>query len=175
MRNIVLIGFMGTGKTSTGKLLASRLGYAFIDTDSRIEAINKISISEMFAVHGEKYFREKEAELIKKVSRCHHAVISTGGGVILNPANMVALQKNGIVISLQASVDAILERTSRRNVRPLLEQKDRREIVTMLLNQRLERYRQAKFVIDTTDLSPMQVTDEIIDFIRRDVGSTCVR
>lgn len=170
MRNIVLIGFMGTGKTSTGKLLASRLGYSFIDTDSRIEAINKISISAMFAMHGEKYFREKEVELIRKVSRCHHAVISTGGGVILNPANMVALRKNGIIISLQASVDAILERTSRRNARPLLAQEDRRETITTLLKQRLERYEQANFVIDTTDLSPMQVTDEIISFIRRDVN-----
>lgn len=168
MRNVVLIGFMGTGKTSTGKLLANRLGYFFIDTDNKIEIDNKISINDMFAQYGEKYFRDKEAEAIHKVAECHNAVISTGGGVVLNEDNMVALRRNGIIITLKASVDVILERTGRRkNTRPLLKEEDRRQIIVDLLETRDSLYQRADLIIDTSELSPLQVTDEIIKFIRK--------
>ena len=168
MRNVVLIGFMGTGKTSTGKLLASRLGYFFIDTDNKIEIDNKISINYMFAQYGEKFFRDKEAETIRKVAEYHSAVISTGGGVVLNEDNMIALRQNGIVITLTASVDVILERTGRRkNTRPLLKEEDRRQIIVDLLENRHELYQRADLILDTSELSPLQVTDEIIKFIRK--------
>lgn len=168
MRNVVLIGFMGTGKTSTGKLLANRLGYFFIDTDNKIEIDNKISINDMFAQYGEKYFRDKETETICKVAEYHNAVISTGGGVVLNEDNMIALRKKGIVITLTASVNVILERTGRRkNTRPLLEEEDRRQIIVDLLETRQALYQRADLILDTSELSPLQVTDEIIKFIRK--------
>lgn len=168
MRNVVLIGFMGTGKTSTGKLLANRLGYFFIDTDNKIEIDNKISINDMFAQYGEKYFRNKEAETIHKVAEYHNAVISTGGGVVLNEDNMIALRQNGIIITLKASIDVILERTGRRkNTRPLLKEEDRRQIIVDLLETRDALYQRADLIIDTSELSPLQVTDEIIKFIRK--------
>ncbi|MBP2631111.1 MAG: Shikimate kinase [Firmicutes bacterium] len=167
MRNIVLIGFMGTGKTSTGKLLANRLGYFFIDTDNKIEIDNKISINDMFAQYGEKYFRNKEAETIHKVAEYHNAVISTGGGVVLNEDNMIALRQNGIIITLKASIDVILERTGRRkNTRPLLKE-DGRQIIVDLLETRDALYQRADLIINTSELSPLQVTDEIIKFIRK--------
>lgn len=170
MKNIALIGFMGTGKTSSGKLLANRIGYSFIDTDYKIELDNNMTIAEMFALHGEAYFRRREADTVRKVASHRHTVISTGGGVVLNPENMDALRMSGFVISLKASVDAILERTSRRNVRPLLEREDRRETVLRLLENRDHLYEQADFTVDTTALSPMQVVDEIVKFIRKENG-----
>lgn len=167
MKNVILIGFMGTGKTSTGRLLANRIGYSFIDTDNKIEAVNKMSIPEMFRKYGEKYFRERETEIIKTIAKYHHAVISTGGGVVLNPHNMNLLSQNGVVVSLTASIDSILERTSRRNSRPLLETVDRRKVIEELLKSRIEFYRKADCVIDTSNISPLQVTDKIIDFMRK--------
>lgn len=167
MKNVILIGFMGTGKTSTGRLLANRIGYSFIDTDNKIEAVNKMSIPEMFRKYGEKYFRERETEIIKNIAKYHHAVISTGGGVVLNPHNMNLLSQNGVVVSLTASIDSILERTSRRNSRPLLETVDRRKVIEELLKSRIEFYRKADCVIDTSNISPLQVTDKIIDFMRK--------
>ncbi len=167
MKNVILIGFMGTGKTSTGRLLANRVGYSFIDTDNKIEAVNKMSIPEMFQKYGEKYFRERETEVIETIAKYHYAVISTGGGVVLNPHNMNLLSQNGVVVSLTASIDSILERTSRRNSRPLLETVDRRKVIEELLKARIEFYRKADCVIDTSNISPLQVTDKIIDFMRK--------
>lgn len=172
MKNIVLIGFMGTGKTSTGRLLANRLGYSFVDTDYKIEKDCKQTIKEMFEAHGESYFREKEAAVVQKISRQRQVVVSTGGGTILNPANMQALRKNGIIISLTASVDVILERTGRRNTRPLLEHKDaeaRREIITALRAEREVLYKRADLIINTSDLTPLQVVEKIMRFVKKDV------
>lgn len=168
MKNIVLIGFMGTGKTSAGKLLASRLGYTFIDTDQCIEKENKMTINDMFLNYGESYFREKESELAEKVAQMHHVVISTGGGIILNADNMKYFQQTGTIIALTADVDVILERTSRRNERPLLERENRRQIIMDLLNTRKNLYNKGQFVVDTSHLSPLQVTDEILKYLRKD-------
>ncbi|WP_110953004.1 shikimate kinase [Anaerosinus massiliensis] len=168
MKNIVLIGFMGTGKTSAGKLLANKLGYSFIDTDSKIEAENQMSIADMFVQHGEIYFRNKEVELIRRVSKFSSAVISTGGGVVLKKENLMALKENSIIITLTADVDVILERTSRRkNTRPLLNQNDKRKKIIDLLNDRAHLYKQSECMIDTSLLSPLQVVDEIIRFLKR--------
>ena len=92
MKNIVLIGFMGTGKTSTGKLLANKLGYAFIDMDSKIEAEEKMTIKDIVARYGEKYFRKKEAMLVQQIAEKKNVVVSTGGGTVMNPENMIILQ-----------------------------------------------------------------------------------
>lgn len=168
MKNIVLIGFMGTGKTSTGKLLASRMGYSFIDTDYKIEQVNKMTIKEMFARYGENYFRQKEHEIIKKIADYRQVVISTGGGVVLNAENMKALRTTSRIISLQASVDVIFERTSRRNNRPLLEQKNPKAIIAKLLEERLPLYQQADLQLDTSEFSPMQIVEKIMDWLKRE-------
>lgn len=167
MKNIILIGFMGTGKTSTGRLLASRLGYSFIDTDYKIEQLAKLTISEMFVQYGEGYFREREAEMIRRVSRYRQAVISTGGGVVLNQENMKYLRNSGVVIALQASVNTILERTSRRQSRPLLENEDRSQAVFGLMESRRALYQKADLCIDTSDLTPRQVVEKIIDWLKK--------
>lgn len=172
MRNIVLIGFMGTGKTSTGRLLANRLGYAFVDTDYKIEKDNKMTIKDMFANFGETYFRQKEATVVQKISRQKQLVIATGGGTVLNPANSKVLRANSIVVSLTASVEVILERTGRKNTRPILERctaGERRELIEKLQLERSSLYKQADLIIDTGDLTPLQVVEKILAFVRKDV------
>ena len=167
MKNIVLIGFMGTGKTSVGRLLAGRLGRSFVDIDRKIELDAGMTISEIFTMHGEDYFRRKEQEVIAKVSRYRNAVIATGGGVVLSAENMNRLRANGIVVSLSASVGTILERTGRRNTRPLLQRPDREEVVAKLLAQRAELYQNADLCIDTDTSAPHQTVGKIIAFLRQ--------
>lgn len=164
MRNVILIGFMGTGKTSTGKMLAQRLGCAFIDMDVKIEEEAGMSIPEIFAKFGEEHFRKLEHELALKLSARRNAVISTGGGTVKNPANVEALKKSGVMVCLKANVDTVLERTQNRGTRPVLDKEDkgdRRQAVEKLLAERAELYKQADFAVDTSELSPLQVVEII--------------
>lgn len=167
MKNVVLIGFMGTGKTSAGKLLAARLGSPFIDTDMKIEQENHLTIPEIFAAHGEAYFRDLETAAVKMAAQGSNLVISTGGGVVLRGENMAALRRNGWIITLTASVDCIVARTSRDNERPLLLAEDRQKMVETLLAQRASLYADADFIIDTGTLTPLQVVEEILKFLKR--------
>ena len=164
MRNVVLIGFMGTGKSSTGKMLAQRLGCAFIDMDVKIEEAAGMTIPEIFAKFGEDHFRQLEHELALKLSSRRNAVISTGGGTVKNPANVEALKQSGVMVCLKANVDTVLERTQNRGTRPVLDKEDkgdRRQAVEKLLQEREALYEQADFTVDTSDLSPLQVVEII--------------
>ncbi len=168
MKNIVLIGFMGTGKTTVGRLLASRLGRPFFDSDKKIEYEYNMNIREIFEIYGEIYFRQKERMIINRLSRYSNAVIATGGGVVLSPENMTNLKRNGVIITLTASVETILERTSRRNTRPLLDDlKQREKIVNELLKERAELYHNADYSIDTSNKSLQQVSNELMFFLRQ--------
>lgn len=171
MKNIVLIGFMGTGKTSTGKALAQRLGKAFIDLDSRIEEEYGESIPQMFAAKGEAYFRACEKAMVEQVSSRANAVISTGGGTVKDPGNTAALKKRGVMICLTAAPEAILERTGRQGRRPLLDaagqdRRSRLKEIERLLAEREAMYRQADFAVDTSDASPMQIAERIVRVLR---------
>lgn len=169
MKNIVLIGFMGTGKTSTGKILATKLGCAFMDLDQKIEAEHQMSIPEMFRQHGENFFRQCERQMVEKVSARRNTVISTGGGTVKDPENTKLLKSQGIMVCLTASVEAILERTGKRGKRPVLDGKDegdRRKAIEDLLEERRSVYAQADCTVDTTDKSPLQVVDDIIRQLR---------
>ncbi|WP_033169743.1 shikimate kinase [Selenomonas sp. ND2010] len=169
MKNVILIGFMGTGKTSTGKMLASKLGCAFMDMDQKIEEEAGMRIPEIFAQQGEDYFRQLERGLVERLSARRNAVISTGGGTVKNPANVASFKKSGIIICLSASVDAVLERTMRHGTRPVLDradQGDRRKAVEMLMEERKDLYKQADFTIDTSELSPLQVVETIVRYLK---------
>ncbi|MDD4601015.1 MAG: shikimate kinase [Negativicutes bacterium] len=166
MRNVVLIGFMGTGKSRVGRLLASRLKRPYIDTDKKIEKGCGIPIPEIFQKYGESFFRTKEAAVIARVSRYTHSVISTGGGVVLSPENMSRLRSNSVLITLTASPQTILERTGRRNNRPLINHPDREQLIKKMLSERELLYGASDLTIDTTNYTPHQVVDIIVTFLR---------
>lgn len=167
MKNVVLIGFMGTGKTSTGRLLAHRLRRVFIDIDKKIELEQGTTIREIFKTHGEAYFRACEMATIAKVSKYNNAVIATGGGAVLAADNIKRLRSNGVIISLSASVEVIVERTARRRaLLPLLDCANPHGAVVELLNVRHTLYQGADLHIDTSNKAPQQVVDEIVQFLR---------
>lgn len=167
MKNVVLIGFMGTGKTSVGKLLAYRLGKSFIDIDKRIEKEMGISIPEIFAKYGEGFFRAKEHEVVTRIAQYKNAVIATGGGVVLNPSNIECLRQKGVIFCLTADPDVILERTGRRPTRPLLQCENPRQVIVDLLEKRQPFYDQADYQVDSSVLTPYQVTEEIIACLQK--------
>jgi shikimate kinase len=169
MKNIVLVGFMGTGKTSTGRLLARRLSRPFIDTDRKIEFETGLMISELFKVYGEQYFRQKEQQVVARVAKYSNAVIATGGGTVLNAENVSKLKQNGLIFTLVAPVEAILERTSRRTeTRPLLVGAEAQARIMALLSERENIYHAiADHILDTGNMTPQQVADKIITYLRQ--------
>ncbi|HBR16389.1 MAG: hypothetical protein A3G39_06425 [Deltaproteobacteria bacterium RIFCSPLOWO2_12_FULL_43_16] len=161
MKNIILTGFMGTGKSSVGRRLARELNLKFIDTDDLIEKEAGIPIAQIFSQFGEAYFRRLESKVVNKISSDTDVVISTGGGAIVNPENLEALKKSGIVICLTASIDAILIRIGEGDERPLVSQGDKREVISNLLQVREPFYKKADFIIDTTTKTVGEVVKEI--------------
>ncbi|RMF90114.1 MAG: shikimate kinase, partial [Methanobacteriota archaeon] len=124
MRNIVLTGFMGAGKSAVGKRLGSRLGMPVVDTDEIIEQETEMRISDIFAEFGEPHFREIERMVVEGVSELEGHIIITGGGVVLNPENMKLLRKNGVIVYLHATPEVLYERVKSETHRPLLQVKD---------------------------------------------------
>jgi len=168
IKNVVLIGFMGTGKSSSGRMIANQLGFKFVDMDKAIEQKWGMTIPQMFEQHGEVFFREKEKEMCREVANRKSVVISTGGGTVKDPENVAILKRTGKIVCLSASVDAILERTSTPGQRPLLDAyEDRRQGIIELLEQRKDMYAQADYTLDTTDMSPLQVSRDVIAYMKR--------
>ena len=165
MKNIVLTGFMGTGKTAVGRELARILNMQFIDIDHEIEQAEAMPVSEIFRTKGEAYFREVEAAMIRKFAAAKRAVISTGGGSVLREENLAALRENGSIFCLSARPETIHERTGRNNNRPLLAGDDRQEKITELLACRSSFYEKAGIMIDTDKKTPLQVAEEIIGLV----------
>ena len=166
MRNIVLTGFMGTGKTEVGRELARLLAMKLIDIDTEIVKSAKMSINQIFERFGEEKFREIETEMIKKVSREKNVLISTGGGAVLKQVNMDALKRTGTVICLMAMPETILQRTSGNSERPLLKVGNPLEKINELLCFRQPFYEKADMMINTDNKTPLQIAEEIIAKIR---------
>lgn len=170
MVNIVLTGFMGTGKTTIGKRLAVELKLKFVDTDKLIEEEAKLRVSEIFSIYGEGRFRDIERNIIKKLSSGsfgHGLVVSTGGGAVIAPENRAALRSWAKVICLKATADVILKRVGNNEVRPLLKEADKRAAVERLLKEREEAYRDSDFELDTTDLGVEGAVKIIREFLER--------
>ena len=169
--NLVLIGFMGTGKTSLGKMLANKLGCAFVDLDRKIETDNGMSIPDIFKTYGEPHFRKLERNAVEEVAQRRGIVIATGGGTVKDPRNVELLKAGGIMICLTTSVDEIFNRTAVQGERPVLDGRhqdhgDRRAAIEKLLDERKQFYDQADYKLDTTDWSPLKLVDDIIKIMR---------
>jgi shikimate kinase len=161
--NIILIGFMGSGKTSVGRLLADRTGYYFKDTDELIVDKEGREIEEIFHTHGEDYFRNLETELLETVmDDLDKTVLSTGGGIPVRDRNVNLLRKMGHIIYLRTSTSTIIKRLAGDTSRPLLQGDNPSEKVERLLSSRVPIYeRAADIIIDTDDKSKAQIVNEI--------------
>ena len=162
--NLVLIGFMGCGKSSVGRRLSGLTGHRFVDTDELIVQTEGRNIPEIFSQNGEDYFRDVEQRSLEKLVGVCGIILSTGGGLVLRPANRQTLKKIGIVAWLDASPDALFERAMRSGKRPLLQTEDPRKTFEDLLSVRQEVYNlTADFRIDSTRLSHDQAAQMLLD------------
>ena len=170
--NIVLTGFMGTGKTAVGQALAKRLNRQFIEVDSKIEQMAGKSISDIFKDNGEIYFRELEIGAIKQAAAGKKQVIACGGGVVLNTINIDRLRETGVIINLVASAQIIFKRTSGNAAsRPLLNIQQPAERIRELLKFRKPFYdKAADLIINTSKLNIDTVADKIIDRLKNYAG-----
>lgn len=156
--NVILIGFMGTGKSTVARELARLLGFALIDTDERIVARAGKAISEIFADDGEPTFRVLEAEVLVALAGVERAVVSTGGGAVTQAPNVEALRAAGAVVWLDADIDVIMERVAKNTKRPLLQTADPRATVEQLLAERRPLYAAAADeTVDTDGLSSAEI------------------
>jgi len=170
--NIVLTGFMGTGKTAVGQALAKRLNRQLIEVDSKIEQMAGKSISDIFKDNGEIYFRELEIGAIKQAAAGKKQVIACGGGVVLNTINIDRLRETGVIINLVASAQIILQRTAgNAGSRPLLDVQQPAERIRELLKFRKPFYdKAADLIINTSKLNIDTVADKIIDRLKNYAG-----
>src|SRR5262245_61428105 len=165
LRNVILVGFMGAGKSTVGRLLARRLGRCFVETDAMITAREGRSIPDIFTERGEPYFRRLEAETLDALAEKHGHVIATGGGFPCQPGVMDRLLRLGTVVWLAADFEAAYARANRTGGRPMLAGRSRDE-ATALYKTREESYRRAPLAIDTSHLSIDAVVGRIIRHLR---------
>ncbi|MFQ6105471.1 MAG: shikimate kinase [Candidatus Hydrothermarchaeaceae archaeon] len=166
MKNIILTGFMGAGKSAVGKKLAERTGMTLVDTDEIIEGETGKSISEIFAESGERHFREIERKVVEKVSEMKNSVITTGGGVVLNRRNVKNLRKNGIIVYLHAEPEILYERLKKEKHRPLLRVENPLGRIKELMIMRSRFYADNDMFIDTSKLTVDEVADVIMKKVK---------
>ncbi|MCF7869986.1 MAG: shikimate kinase [Candidatus Omnitrophica bacterium] len=165
MKNIYLVGFMGTGKTAVGKVLADKLSKRFVEMDQLIEKRENKKIKDIFAENGQDYFRKLENQLLKKLSSQSDLVVSCGGGAVCNQDNLDILQNTGYVFSLSASPNSIFERVKESDHRPLLNGADPLGKIKELLEARKPFYKKAGTRIDTDNLCVLDVADYILNLL----------
>ena|ERR1041384_2486404 len=162
IHNLALIGFMGTGKSSVGRLAADLLRFTYFDTDQVIEARAHKSISDIFEQDGEPAFREWERRIVEELNPRTKTVISTGGGLPTNEQNLVSLKTHALVVCLWASPEIIYERVREHTHRPLLNEPDPLEKIRSLLAAREPYYRQADVLVNTGQRNVREVTAQVI-------------
>ena len=165
--NIILTGFMGTGKSAVGRRLAKRLGMEYLDTDELIEEREGSKIYHIFEEKGESYFRKVESAIVREISHLDNCVISTGGGVVLRDENIKILGRNGLIICLTANPEVILKRTERTGDRPLLNEPGPGKRIEELLRMRRAYYEKADFSVDTSNLPVEEVIRRIEEVLRK--------
>lgn len=165
-RSIVLVGIMGAGKSSIGRRLATRLGIPFVDADAEIERAAGMTISEIFAAHGEPYFRNGETRVIARLLESGPQVLATGGGAFMNAETRGAIRQKGVSVWLRATVEVLLRRIKRRGDRPLLKDGDPAETLARLIDQRYPTYAEADVTVESREVTHDLIVDEIIEKLR---------
>ena len=161
--NLILIGFMGTGKSTVARYLGKTQHMEIIEMDEEIAHREGKSIPDIFAEKGEAYFRDLESHLLKALQRETNQILSCGGGIVLRPENITQMKKNGKVILLTASPETVLERVKHDNSRPVLKNRKNTEDIARLMDERRDKYlAAADLVISTDHKSISQICEEIL-------------
>ena len=161
-RSIVLVGLMGAGKTSVGRRLAEKLGLPFIDADHEIETAAGKSIPEIFADHGEPYFREGEKRVIARLLEAGPQVLATGGGAYMNTETRHEIRTHGISIWLKADLALLLKRVGKRDNRPLLKHEKPETVMRSLMETRYPIYAEADITVESSDAQHTFIVNEVI-------------
>ena len=165
--NIFIVGPMGSGKSTVGKIISDELFLNFFDTDDEIESRTGASIDWIFDLEGEEGFRKRESSILEEIVKKNSIVLSTGGGIILSDSNREMLSSRGTVFYLSTPISVQLERTSKDKDRPLLKNGDPEEILTRLQKERKDLYESVSdHIIDTENKSSQEVASEIINFVK---------
>jgi shikimate kinase len=165
-RSVVLVGMMGSGKSSIGRRLASRLAIPFVDADSEIEEAAGMTIAEIFEHHGEPYFRAGEARVIARLLDHGPQVLATGGGAFMNRDTRATIRQKGVSIWLKAELDVLMKRIKRRGDRPLLKTDDPAATLTALIAERYPTYAEADVTVLSRDVPHDAIVDEIVAALR---------
>jgi shikimate kinase len=169
-RSVVLVGMMGSGKSSIGRRLAARLAIRFVDADSEIEEAAGMTIAEIFEKHGEPYFRAGEARVIARLLDHGPQVLATGGGAFMNLDTRAAIRAKGISVWLKAELDVLMKRIKRRGDRPLLKTDDPAATLTALIAERYPVYAEADFTVSSREVPHETIVEEIVADLRHYVG-----
>jgi shikimate kinase len=164
-RSLVLVGMMGAGKSSIGRKLAQRLNLPFVDADAEIERAAVMSISDIFAKHGEPYFRAGEARVIARLLEGGPQVLATGGGAFMHPQSREAIRAKGISVWLKAEYDVLMKRIKRRSDRPMLKTQDPGETLRRLMQERDPVYGEADVIVHSRDVPHEIIIAEIISAV----------
>lgn len=169
-RTIVLIGLMGAGKTAVGRRLANRLDLPFLDADTEIEQAAGASISEIFAEHGEAYFRQGERKVIARLLENGPQVLATGGGAYMNADTRASIKAHGLSIWLKADIKVLMKRVGRRDNRPLLAAGDPEKVMKMLMEERYPVYAEADVRVESRDVPHDVIVGAVIDALADRLG-----
>ena len=161
-RNLILVGLMGAGKSSVGRLVASQLGIPFVDSDVEIERVSRMTIAELFAAYGEEEFRALETRVMKRLLKNGPRVVSTGGGAFINDRTRKHIKKGGLSLWLKADLDVLWERVNKRDTRPLLKTENPKQTLENLMNARYPVYAQADVTVLSRDVRKELMADEVL-------------
>lgn len=161
-RNLVLVGLMGAGKSSIGRLVAGQLGIPFVDTDIEIERVSRMSITELFAAYGEEEFRALETRVIKRLLKGGPRVVSTGGGAFINDRTRRHIKRGGLSVWLNADLDVLWERVNKRDTRPLLKTENPKQTLQNLMNARYPIYAEADLMVLSRDVAKDIMVKEVL-------------
>lgn len=166
-KNIVLVGFMGAGKSATAEVLAVKLGFKRVSTDEMIVEQEGRAINDIFETDGEQYFRDCETRMIYDIAQLRRLVVDCGGGVVLKDENLAILKQHGVIVYLQTSPDVIYERVKHDTHRPLLNVEDPIKAINDLLSERVACYAKADYIVVTDNKTAGEVAEEIIEILNR--------
>ncbi|MDA8335322.1 MAG: shikimate kinase [Peptococcaceae bacterium] len=166
MRHIVLVGFMGTGKTAVGRRLADRLDRPFVDTDREIENLYGKTVAQICRRYGEVRFRSEETILVRKLAGRSGLVIATGGSLVLNQENVQVLRENSVFVGLAADADTVYQRIRGKRDRPFVNRgQDLKTRLQQMMAERAGAYGMAELTVDTGTMSPWEAVEKIVSYL----------